>query len=61
MTMEMDTMVNHTGAEHELHSLRERLADAWWNEAPLRTILELEHEIEQRKGELNRDKDHGRH
>ena len=57
MNTETDTMVDRTGTEHELHSLRERLAEAWWNEAPLRTILELEQEIEQRKSELRNPKE----
>lgn len=43
--------------EHELQHLREQLDEAWWNEAPLCTIQQLEQEIESRKRDIKRHKD----
>jgi len=47
-------MMNRLQLEGELHDLRERLADAWWNEKPLSEIQRLEHRIAECKRKLTR-------
>lgn len=43
---------------HELRSLEEQLADAWWHEKPLECIEELEQQIEARSAILSKASPH---
>jgi outer membrane protein TolC len=45
-------MANRSGLENQLSSLREQLAEAWWNEEPLDKIQQIENEIEAYKRQL---------
>ena len=45
MEVRDETLLDGQQTEGELDRLRERLAEAWWNEEPLDTIQELERDI----------------
>jgi len=49
---ESTVVPNRSQLEGELRSLRERLADAWWNEYPLQEIQQIELQIAECKQQL---------
>ena len=48
------TMQNDNTLQIELHRLREQLDEAWWHEAPLERIQELEQKIQDHRLRLRR-------
>lgn len=49
---ESTVVVKRPQVEVELDDLRERLAEAWWNEEPLHEIQQIEDRIEECKRQL---------
>lgn len=50
----LDTTHCGESIKHELRSLEEQLAEAWWHEKPLECIERLEQQIEARSAILKR-------